>query len=101
MMNLIKLLIVSVILFVASGCGYNSGVKSEAAASYLYFTGAAEGVEVSIDNVPAFKVIKTGIANQYRITPGKHIIVITRDSQIIVKRELLLGDGHEKEIYIP
>jgi hypothetical protein len=101
MMNIIKILIVSAMLFVVSGCGYNSGVRSEAAASYLYFTGEAEGVEVSIDNVPAFTVTKTGMANQYRITPGKHLIVITRGAQVIVKRELLIGDGHEKEIYIP
>ncbi|ABX51280.1 putative lipoprotein [Shewanella baltica OS195] len=101
MMNLIKLLIVSAALFAVSGCGYNSGVKSEASASYLYFTGTAEGVDVSIDNVHAFTVTKTGIANQYRILPGKHLIVITRNNQVIVKRELLLGDGHEKEIYVP
>ncbi|MGX9462854.1 hypothetical protein ACWXWU_16700 [Shewanella sp. A14] len=101
MMNIIKLLILSTLVLVVSGCGYNSGVKTEASASYLYFTGAAEGVEVSVDNIPAFTVTETGIANQYRVTPGKHLIVITRDGQVIVKREILLGDGHEKEFYIP
>jgi hypothetical protein len=100
-MKTIKLFLLSTLIILGTACGYNSGVKSEASASYLYFTGAAEGVEVSVDNIPAFTVTATGIANQYRVAPGKHLIIITRKGQLIVKREILLGDGHEKEFYIP
>ncbi|WP_445945330.1 hypothetical protein [Shewanella sp.] len=100
-MNTLKILLLSAFIVLASGCGYNAGVKTEEAVSFLYFTGDAEGVEVSIDNAAPFIVSQTGISNQYRVSPGKHLIIITKNGQVVVKREVLLGDGHEKEFFIP
>ena len=84
-----------------TGCGYKEGVKSQERVSYLYFTGNAKGAEVIIDEAPAFVVEKLGVNEQYKISPGKHRIVVTKEGAVLVKRDLLLGDGIAREIYVP
>lgn len=97
MKNLIVLLFVTAI----TACGYNSGVSTSEPVAYLYFTGEAQGSQVYIDDLAPFTVSKTGNKNQYRVIPGKHVVVIKRDGKELVKRDILLGDGHEKEFHIP
>ena len=33
--------------------------------------------------------------------PGKHLVVIKREGKVLVNRNVLLGDGHEKEFHVP
>ena len=89
---------VFVLLFVG-GCGYNSGALTPEKRAYLYFTGATEGVEVSIDNGPTFAV-KKGEENHYKLKPGMHSVKIYRDGDMIVERQIYLGDGIAKEIEV-
>ncbi len=89
------------LMALTSGCGYKEGVKTQERTAYLYFTGNAKGAEVSIDDTMTFTVEKTGVNEQYKVAPGKHIIIVTQDGAIVVKRELLLGDGIAREINIP
>jgi len=104
-MNILKVFIIVVFFMLTSACSsyntYSSGGTTAEPISYLYFTGSIEGAEVSIDDAPAFLVTKSGVKQQYKVTPGKHIIVVSKQGKVIVQRNLLLGDGHEKEIYIP
>lgn len=95
------LLIASIMLIMTGGCAYNSGVSTSEPVSYLYFTGEAEGVEVFIDNVPAFVVTETGNKELYKVSPGKHVITIKKGVQVLMNRNILLGDGHEKEFNVP
>ncbi len=87
-------------LFITS-CGYNSGVRSTEPASYLYFTGNPQGVSVIVGDSPAFIVSEFGPGNKYQVSPGKHKIIIRKAGKVIIKREVLLGDGHSKEFFIP
>ena len=103
-MNIIKISIVTVLFILTSACSYNTystGSTTVEPVSYLYFTGNIEGAQVSIDNAPAFLVTKSGVKQQYKVTPGKHTVVVSKQGSVVVKRSLLLGDGHEKEINIP
>jgi phage-related protein len=97
----ILLIIISVVFMITTGCSYNTGVTTSEPVSYLYFTGDAEDVEVFIDGISAFVVTETGNKELYKISPGKHVITIKKDDQVLVKRILLLGDGHEKELNVP
>ena len=97
MKNLIVLLFVTAI----TACGYNSGVSTSEPIAYLYFTGEAKGTQVYIDDLTPFTVSDTGNKNQYQVMPGKHLVVIKREGKVLIKRDVLLGDGHEKEFYIP
>tara|TARA_R110001583_G_scaffold3812_4_gene23278 strand:+ start:1176 stop:1490 length:315 start_codon:yes stop_codon:yes gene_type:complete len=104
-MNISKIFIIVVLFTLTSACSsyntYSSGSTIAEPVSYLYFTGNIEGAEVSIDDAPVFLVTKSGVKQQYKVTPGKHIIVVSKQGKVIAKRSLLLGDGHEKEINIP
>jgi hypothetical protein len=103
-MNTIKIALIIILLSITSGCSYNtytSGVGSAEAISYLYFSGEIKGALVTIDDLPSFLVTKAGIKNLYKVSPGKHVIIITKNEKVVVKRKILLGDGHEKEINIP
>lgn len=104
-MKLLKILIVTILFMLTSACSsyntYSSGSITTEPVSYLYFTGNIEGAEVSIDGAPVFIVTKSGAKQQYKVTPGKHTIVVSKQGTVIVNRSVLLGDGHEKEIQIP
>lgn len=100
-MKNIKFLLISILMILTSACAYNTGVRTTEPVSYLYFTGDAQGVEVIIDDSPAFIVTEMGNKTLYKVTPGKHLIVIKRNGNIVVNRSVMLGDGHEKEFNIP
>jgi len=81
------------------GCGYKEGVSTNAQASYLYFSGKTDGVNVSIDGGEMFSV-KSGIDNQYKIKPGKHSIQVYQSGEIVVDRQVYVGNGVSKEIEV-
>ncbi|WP_304545067.1 hypothetical protein [Sulfurimonas microaerophilic] len=97
MKTLATLLIMITLLL--SGCGLKQGVETSAQKAYLYFSGDTDDVLVSIDNGEPFEV-KEGRENQYSIKPGKHLIEISKDGEIIIKREIYVGDGIAKEIEV-
>lgn len=104
-MKIFKAFITLMLITLTSACSsyntYSSGEGSTEPVSYLYFSGDITGAQVSVSDAPAFLVTKTGIKNLYKVTPGKHIITITKNGKVVVKRNVLLGDGLEKEIHIP
>lgn len=85
------------LLALFSGCGYKEGVKTEAQKSFLYFSGNVDAVLVSVDGGAKFPV-KPGKDNLYSIPPGKHKVFVTRDGDIVVERDIYVGNGVAKEI---
>jgi hypothetical protein len=102
-MNIIKKLFIFSLLVITSACSntYSSGQMTTEPVSYLYFSGNITDAEVSVDGAPSFLVTKAGPKQQYKVTPGKHTITVTKQGKVVVQRNVLLGDGHEKEISIP
>ena len=97
-MKILLTIAVALALFI-SGCGSKEGVRTEAQKSYLYFSGNTSGALVSIDKGEEFSV-KAGSNNQYGVKPGKHLVEISRDGNLIIKREIYVGDGIAKEIEV-
>lgn len=94
------ILILGLFIFLSfSGCGYKEGTVAATEKSYLYFTGDVSNALVSIDSGEKFNVI-SGQNNQYLIKPGKHLVEVYKDGEIVVKRELYIGDGIAKEIEV-
>ncbi len=89
------------ILALFGGCGYKEGVVVKEEATYIYFTGDAKGAEVEIDGGSSFVLEKAGPQEHYKMAPGKHTVIVRKNGQIVVKRELLLGDGMAREISVP
>jgi len=97
----ISLIILLSIFTLMTGCGYKEGVTSSERVAYLYFTGNAKGAEVRVGKDTHFTVKKLGVNEQYKVSPGKHLIVVIQDGKVVVKRNLLLGDGQAREINVP
>ncbi len=100
-MKRVILILLAAVLMLTSGCGYKEGVQSEERVAYLYFSGSAKGAVVYIDELPAFTVEKLGPDEVYKVAPGKHLIIVKKEGEVMVKRTLLLADGVAKEIYVP
>jgi len=82
-----------------SGCGYKEGVATATQKSYLYFSGNIKHTMVSVDNGERFS-IKSGKNNQYSVSPGKHLVEVYRENNLISKRNIFIGDGIAKEIEV-
>lgn len=93
-------LILSILIALGlSACGYKEGIVTAAAKSHLYFTGDTSKILVSVDNGEKFPV-KEGRDNLYNIKPGKHLVQVYKNNQLIVKREIFVSDGVSKEIEV-
>jgi hypothetical protein len=104
-------------LFSLAGCGYREAVIVAEPRAFFAFRGNTTGALVKIDENISFTLednihgmtttSDTGTTEKhlagahYRIAPGKHRIQILKNGEIVVDRELLLGDGITKEISVP
>ncbi len=100
-----------VLLLLVSGCGMTEGVVQKEPESYLWFTGNIENAMVYIDDLEPFLLAPPRTAGDtearpsrrvhYRISPGKHTVIVKKAGREVVHRNLLLGSGLVKEIAIP
>ena len=82
-----------------SACGYKEGVATTTAKSHLYFTGDTSKIVISVDNGEKFP-IKAGRDNLYNIEPGKHLVQVYREGELILKMKIFVSDGISKEIEV-
>ncbi len=91
-----------VLLILSGGCGLKEGVVQKEPTSFLWFTGNTQNAIVYIDDLaPITLNEQRGSQVHYKISPGKHIIVVKKSGEEIVNRIVLLGNGITKEIQIP
>lgn len=103
-------------LLIVSGCGYREGVTVADPGAFLAFSGNTAGAIVKIDDSTSISLGEgrgtttksdTGekekylAGTHYKITPGKHRIQVLKSGEIVVDRELLIGDGTTREISVP
>ena len=98
-MNTKLILTVLLAIFLLSACGYKEGVITAAQKSNLFFTGNTGNVLVSIDGGERFPV-KNGRDNLYSIAPGKHRVLVYRNGNVIVEKDIMVSDGVSKEIEV-
>ncbi|MEQ1602540.1 MAG: hypothetical protein HOP04_06940 [Methylophilaceae bacterium] len=104
------------LISLASCSGYREGVTVAEPVSYLAFGGNTTGAIVKIDEGISFALsdgrVKTTESNtgekdkylantHYKVTPGKHRIQVVKNGEVVIDRELLIGDGITREIIIP
>ena len=115
MKNIIKvfcLILIGILCF--PGCSYKEGIEQGEPQSYLLFTGNTQGALASVDGEEPFTVDadQNTTANfrearsstsrtLYQISSGKHVIIVKKGEKVVVHREVLIGSGMTKEIYIP
>jgi len=99
-----------------SSCGFREGVTVSEPAAFLAFSGDTTGAIVKVDesilitlgegpgttiNSDTGEKEKSLAEVHYKISPGKHRIQVVKNGQIVVDRELLIGDGTTREISVP
>jgi len=94
-----KLKTVFLLAVLLGGCGFHEGVIESERRSFVKFTGALSGAEVTIDG--AVVSMSDDDNAVYEISPGKHNIQVRKKGAIQVNRNLLFGNGITKEVKIP
>lgn len=103
-----------VAVFLVTGCGYQEGIREPDRQSYILFSGDLEGTVATIDDNEPFKVEQTFYVDKetgekvsrkgrtlYQVKPGTHEIVVKKDGQVVVHRNVMIGTGATKEIHVP
>jgi hypothetical protein len=101
MRKLIPVLLVFTILY---SCGYREGIIQKAEKSYIQFSGNIQNAQIQIDDMDAF-VIQAEPGKEkpylYQVQPGKHLISIYRNSQLIIKKIVFIDNQATMEVEIP
>lgn len=84
-----------------AACGYREGVENSEQKAYLFFTGYADQVEVLVDDVPLGLGKRVTINDRYQIQPGQHLVEVSHNGRVIVRRQIYVTEGAAKEIQIP
>ena len=102
------------VMLVLAGCGYQEGIRQPDRQSYIWFSGETTAALAIIDDNEPFKVEKTYSVDSetgervskkgrtlYQIKPGRHVIIVKKNGQVVVHRDLIIGAGATKEVRVP
>jgi hypothetical protein len=101
------------LLFIAGCSGIHSLSKGLENEAFLEFIGDPneykQGINVTIDQKTTFKGevnkvrnwTKAPKGNIYAISPGKHIVVVSYNNNIIVKKQIFVSSQETKQIILP
>jgi len=104
MRKIIYFFLITCILMSLTACGgYKEGVILSSPNSYLKFTGNTNNAFVTIDDTDPFPIQSTnenGKIIHYQVSPGKHKIIVKRSNNVVLNKEVLIGNGMTKEIHV-
>ena len=92
---------ISILIFMLLivGCGgYNTGINQKAEKGFIKFSGNTLDITVSIDNGPQF-TIDVGV-DQYELLPGKHMVKVFRNNQLIIDRIIIIDNQSTFELEV-
>jgi hypothetical protein len=113
MKRLLAFIFFAVLPVIAISCGYKEGSRQLDNQSFLTFTGNIDGAFAVVDGGEPFPIdpvtykdsqgneVKRAEKTYYQVRPGRHIVVVNRDGQVKVEREVLINAGSTKEIWVP
>ncbi len=91
---------VVIFIFALTSCGgYSTGTIQKSEKGFLKFTGSIEGVMISVDSGPRFP--HDAKNELYEVNPGRHIIKVYRNDQIVVDRVIVVANQTIFEIDVP
>lgn len=113
MKKLFLLTFFAILPLIATSCGYKEGSRQLDNQSYLTFTGNIDGASAVVDGGEPFPIdpvtykdsqgndVKRAEKTYYQVRPGRHNVVVNKDGQVKVEREVLINAGSTKEIWVP
>ena len=110
----IVLIFLGLAVFLMAGCGYQEGIREPDRQSYVWFSGKLDGAVAIIDDNEPFELVPLTYVNEetgeiehkqgrtlYQVRPGKHTIMVKKNEEVVVHRNLMIGTGATKEIWVP
>ena len=101
-----KIILLLLGILILHACGYQEGIVQKGEKSFIKFAGNLENVSVQLDDMNQF-VLKSGSESGtddnklYQVSPGKHVLKVYRDGNLIINRILFLDDQATAEVIIP
>ena len=101
------------LMAVSCGVGYKEGSRQLDNQSFITFTGNVNGAVAIVDGGEPFAVdsltykdnqgndVKKSDKTYYQVRPGRHIVVVSKDGQVKVEREILINAGSTQEVWVP
>ncbi|MCW8811519.1 MAG: hypothetical protein OQK52_09625 [Ignavibacteriaceae bacterium] len=110
----VVLTMIVAVMFILTGCGYQEGIRQPDRQSFIWFSGdTTEAVAIIDDNEP-FRVVQAYYVDSdtgervskngrtlYQIKPGRHVIIVKKNGEVVVHRDLIIGAGATKEVRVP
>ncbi len=106
-MKRIFVILAVVLVLALAACGGHEGAVGSEETAWLSFTGDCRGAMLSLDGGegillrPAAYTKKSTKNRWYQVAPGRHSVRISRNGAVIVARDILVGNGQTKEIFVP
>jgi hypothetical protein len=90
------------IVLLLAGCAFNydRGTVQHEEAAFLKLTGNLENAYLAIDDNAPVMIEESDTELVYQIKPGTHIITVTRNGAVVVKRELYFDDQVTREVAV-
>lgn len=113
MKKLILFVFLSALPLMAVSCGYKEGSRQPDNQSFITFTGNVNGAVAVVDGGEPFAVdsltykdsqgndVKKSDKTYYQVQPGRHSVVVSKDGQVKVERDVLINAGSTKEVWVP
>ena len=113
MKKLISLATLAILPLIALSCFYKEGSRQLDSQSYIWFTGNVKGAVASVDGGEPFEVdsltykdsqgndVKKSEKTYYQLRPGRHTIIVKKEGQVKVERDVLIDAGATKEVWVP
>jgi len=101
-----KIILLLLGILILHACGYQEGIVQKGEKSFIKFAGNLENISVQLDDMKQF-VFKSGSESGtddnklYQVSPGKHVLKVYRDGNLIINRILFLDDQATAEVIIP
>ncbi|RME27820.1 MAG: hypothetical protein D6806_04005 [Deltaproteobacteria bacterium] len=96
-------LIAVMVCFAAGGCFRRvSETRQLDETAAIVFVGAIEGAQAYIDDGAGIDLSTGGQRpRRYTVEPGTHRVRVMRGGQVVVDREIFVGDGQVFEVKVP
>jgi|GEM_PF-4835116 len=101
-MKLNVFIILILIMVGISSCSLNTGSVMVDQPSYIKLVGDFENVVMKIDNEEDIIINPESPKNMlFQHLPGVHMITLSRNNKVILKKQILLESGQTTEVLIP
>ncbi|MGB0894122.1 MAG: hypothetical protein ACPGUD_06915 [Parashewanella sp.] len=103
------LIAMSLLLITACGSTYNATTQV-AEQAYLQLTGNFWNAQVSVDNQAAVAIMKDNVESfeignkevvRFPVSPGTHLITVSKNGTVIVKRKIYVSNSNTFEVIVP